>query len=553
MASNFKFIKYFYFPAYCLFSTSLIFLEVKPVKATEDICQLITKSENIDKLIELEQTTDIEQSLNEVSCERGDLLEVALRKSPFFASYIPIPNIRQERYDNIIWLLNNGFDLNQTDRRGDKPFHLVTDKNDLNLIYLLVENGANINVQNKLSETPLHLRDVHPEVFNLLLHLGANPEIRDYFGNTVLQDAVDHCSVEQVELLLQHGAKLSNTLLEYKILLTKNGGCVDDKKELVIIALIEKYQKLRNQEILKGTDPNQLTFDPPPPPKKQLLPSKQDSPIITATRRNDLATVKQLIAAEENIDAVSKSGEENSDYAARSLTDRYSATALHIALSMKHKEIAKLLIESGADITLQNAAGHHPLYLATFSYELTKLLLDRGAVVEQQASSLCELTALMSNTVTVEVADQLLQNGADPNFDARCGYTPLYAAIKNNNFSLIKFLINQGANVNPNTIYLNNPLYQATKNNQPKIIDLLIKTGAFAELNRAYEVALLEEYQEIALILKQAGASYFDSKQLLKKAVYEKKVSLVIKLLDEGLDSYLKTEEGASLLFSASL
>ena len=317
MASNFKFIKYFYFPAYCLFSTSLIFFETKPVKAIADICQLITKSENIDKLIELEQTTDIEQSLNEVSCEGGDLLEVALRKLPLFASYIPIPNIRQERYDNIIWLLNNGFDLNQTDRKGDKPLHLVTDKNDLNLIYLLVENGANINVQNKLNETPLHLRDVHPEVFNLLLHLGANPEIRDYLGNTVLQNAVAHCSVKQVELLLQHGAKLSNTLLEYKILLTKNGGCVDDRKELVIIALIEKYQKLRNQEILKGTDPNQLTFDPPPPPNKQLLPSRQDPLIVTATRRNDLATVKQLIAAGENIDAVSKSGAENSDYAAR--------------------------------------------------------------------------------------------------------------------------------------------------------------------------------------------------------------------------------------------
>ena len=561
MASNFKFIKYFYFPAYCLFSTSLIFLEVKPVKATEDICQLITNSENIEALIELERSTDIEQSLNDIDCDGKSLMEIAIDNSPYRWSKNTEFDIRPGRYDNVIWLIDNGFDINRAiTYQEDTALHIAAQRRDVNLIHLLLDRGAKIDIQNKYLETPLFAEVMsNSSTVNLLLHLGADPTIKNYVDRTPLQEAVYWNAVDSVELLLQHGVIPNYSLLEYKIQIAERGNSDDVRRTLPSIKVIENYQELRSKAISQGADPQQLTFNPPPPPNKQLLPSRQDSPIITATRQNDLATVKKLIAAGENLDAVSKSGAENSDYAARSLTDRYNATALHIALSSQHTEIAKLLIESGANITLENAAGNHPLYLAAYDYELTKMLLDKGALVDQRSGKL-KRTALMSDFITIEVAKLLLRAGADINQWNNYGYTPLQAAIENKNISLTKFLVKSGANLNLEKYsnlngywYKKSPLYQAAITNQPEIVTLLLKNGAKKGINFAYEVALLEEYREIALILKQAGASYFDSKQLLKKAVYEKKASLVIKLLDEGLDSYLKTEEGASLLFSASL
>lgn len=557
MVSNFKFIKYFYFPAYCLFYISLIFLVAKPVKATEDICQLITNSENIEALIELERSTDIEQSLNDINCDGKSLMEIAIDNSPYRWSKNTEFDIRPGRYDNVIWLIDNGFDINRAiTYREDTAIHLAAQRRDVNLIHLLLDRGANINIQNKYLETPLFAEVMsNSSTVNLLLHLGADPTIKNHADRTPLQEAVYWNAVDSVELLLQHGVIPNYSLLEYKIQIAERENSDDVRRTLPSIEVIKNYQELRAKAISQGADPQQLTFNPPPPPNKQLLPSRQDPLIVTATRQNDFATIKKLIAAGENIDAVSKSGKENSDYAARSLTDRYSATALHIALSLQYTEIAKLLIEFGANITLENAAGNHPLYLAAYDYKLTKMLLDKGALVDRRSGK-SKRTALMSDFMTVEVAKLLLQTGADINQWDNYGYTPLQAAIENKNISLTKFLVKSGANLNLEKYsnlngywYKKAPLYQAAITNQPEIVILLLKNGAKKGINFAYEAAILEQHRDIELLFKQFGVDYPDKKQLLNKAAEQGKINLVEKLLDEGLEDYIKTEAGSQILF----
>jgi len=46
----------------------------------------------------------------------------------------------------------------------------------------------------------------HPEVVELLLEHGANPNVRDYDGYTPLHYAVEGCHVDVARVLLDHGA-----------------------------------------------------------------------------------------------------------------------------------------------------------------------------------------------------------------------------------------------------------------------------------------------------------------------------------------------------------
>ena len=179
----------------------------------------------------------------------------------------------------------------------------------------------------------------------------------------------------------------------------------------------------------------------------------------------------------------------------------------------------------------------------------------KGALVDRRSGK-SKRTALMSNFMTVEVAKLLLQAGADINQWDNYGYTPLQAAIENKNISLTKFLVKSGANLNLEKYsnlnsywYKKAPLYQAAITNQPEIVTLLLKNGAKKRINFAYEVAVLEQYREIELLFKQSGADYPDKKQLLNKAAEQGKINLVEKLLDEGLEDYIKTEAGSQILF----
>jgi ankyrin repeat protein len=100
---------------------------------------------------------------------------------------------------------------NRKNKNGESPLSLSSSECFLKGMKLLIDRGANINVQDKYGRTPLHLAcenvdsERHHECIEYLLQHGANPSIQDDFGRTPLHTAVEKGCLECVRLLMQVG------------------------------------------------------------------------------------------------------------------------------------------------------------------------------------------------------------------------------------------------------------------------------------------------------------------------------------------------------------
>jgi len=82
----------------------------------------------------------------------------------------------------------------------------------LNIVKLLVENKADIHMQGAGGWTALYFAALsdrgHPEVVRFLLEKGANPNIKDYMGLTLLMQAAWNGHLNIVKLLVENKADI---------------------------------------------------------------------------------------------------------------------------------------------------------------------------------------------------------------------------------------------------------------------------------------------------------------------------------------------------------
>ena len=148
--------------------------------------------------------------------------------------------ISRARADTIKSLIEQGVDINARNIRGHAPIHLATAKGNREVVLILLETGAEVNVvgtnsgctalhyaaslghvdlcellvrygadtnaQTARLETPLHLAVAkgHREVVAILLKYSARLDIRDKNGLTPLQQAEKIKNSEIVTLIEQH-------------------------------------------------------------------------------------------------------------------------------------------------------------------------------------------------------------------------------------------------------------------------------------------------------------------------------------------------------------
>ncbi len=229
-------------------------------------------------------------------------------------------------------------------------------------------------------------------------------------------------------------------------------------------------------------------------------------------------------------------------------TDTNGDTPLHFAISNcdyfierahnvgmgylidEHLKAVEILIEHGADINIKNKKG-----LTPFSNIKTPEILG---LFNKYSDALDLHTA--SSVGMYDKVIELLNSGSDVNLIDGEGKTPLYRAIDNQQSSVVKALLDHGAD--PNIGEERPPIYLATEKRQISMIKALLEHGANPNIQvqqpmgwTPLHFAAWENLGEIALILVEHGADRLIREAARKmtplEVAYERRSSAVINIL----------------------
>jgi hypothetical protein len=111
--------------------------------------------------------------------------------------------------DQVQSLLSKGADVNLKNRMSWTPLHTAARNHQKAIVELLISKGADVNAKNKANQTPLHFAvdRGQKDVIELLIAKGADVNAVGGRGDNALSLAKKNGNKEITDLLLKHGAK----------------------------------------------------------------------------------------------------------------------------------------------------------------------------------------------------------------------------------------------------------------------------------------------------------------------------------------------------------
>lgn len=145
-------------------------------------------------------------------------------------------------------------------------------------------------------------------------------------------------------------------------------------------------------------------------------------------------------------------------------------------------EVAKILLERGANVNLQNHDGTTALFEATSvkSTELLKLLLNYGANIDLRDNDGNTALTTFAWSMDIDIMKAFLENGANPNLQDKWGQTALHKVTecRNSKIESVMILLDKGANPNLQDNDGRTALMNTSSCGSTEIVKLLLKKGA---------------------------------------------------------------------------
>lgn len=238
------------------------------------------------------------------------------------------------------------------------------------------------------------------------------------------------------------------------------------------------------------------------------LKMKDDiSPFIYIVRQGSLNCIKELIKL--GID--------------KNFKNDYGQTLL-IRAAMENKiDIAKYLLEIGADIEVSDQSGKDALFwsIEEKNFAFVSLMLANGCNINKQYNGITPLI-LMVDQQNSDAVKYLLKNKADTEKQTKSVQTAIFYAVylRNGNIDIVKNLLENSANINKQDKNGDTPLMLAAQNNFVDIVKLLIKKGAninskSKDGQTAILLAQAKGHSQVINVLEKAGAKKVDPTEKL--------------------------------------
>ena len=307
-------------------------------------------------------------------------------------------------------LLEHGADVNLQDGEGNTPLHYAARNFDAEMICFLVKKGADVNARNRANFTP-----TATALWNIPLK-----DTPDFFAADCQKQALQRKTPDLIyRTLLKLGAKETSDVLLAAAAQSSREECI--------------YKSLKVVEILK-----ELLE------KHSFSADDLNMSLIAAVSESEYDswpanTIKLLL----------KHGAKPVDK-----VEGAELNALQISVIQEKIPCFRLLLKAGADITVRNEKGESLLMTAAkfqrvkilkvlhseFGFPADEVNFDG---VSPLLASLCKMYSESSLANTVKY---LLQNGVDVNRRiAENGMTPLHLACKLNCLKIVKILLEYGA------------------------------------------------------------------------------------------------------------
>ena len=210
-------------------------------------------------------------------------------------------------------------------------------------------------------------------------------------------------------------------------------------------------------------------------------------------------------------------------------------------------DIAKYLIENGADVNVKNIEGEAILHRAVenTNYEMVKLLVENGANVNIRIGENGPTPLHMAvEKRAFEIVKLLVEHGADLNaIEGENGPTPLYIAAENRDLDIMKYLIEKGAKIDPES----DILIYAVETGNLEIVKLLVEKGVDINVENSrgtspLDIAIINNYQDIIkYLLGQENLIYKHSYLINASAIGN--LSLVKYFIENGADVNAKSNK----------
>ena len=359
-------------------------------------------------------------------------------------------------------LLKEGADANTASPDGMTPLHWAAMKGVPDLAQALLVSGANIEAKTRLGAfTPLHLASQagHAMVIAHLIASGAKVDATTATGATALMHAASSGNAQAVTMLIENGAKTDatesangQTALMFAAALNRAEAT---QALLTRAANPSATSKVVNLAALTASDDSSTQSPPPGVPAPAARPAQAEVPGLTrAFNYNELIgqvgglSALHFAARQGAADVVKVLVEGGAKANLPSAGDGTSPVL--IAVINGHFDIARYLLEHGADASAANAAGVTPLYAAVNLQWAPKSFYPQPRAYLQQHTGYLELMTM------------LLDKGADPNarvnrktwftqynFDLLRvddgGATPFWRAAYASDLEAMKLLVARGA------------------------------------------------------------------------------------------------------------